>query len=481
MVSRKPQALDTSSFTPLSGLNNIDIHEFFKDLPKFKDCRTNNITDSDVRALVSSAVKLETSDAQRGNNKRESDETPRFTDTAHNYRSVPNFPGTPVINLEHFKPCNQETFSPPSKIFASSSSEKPATVPLHKEPEESLFKKLEKQFLESKRDRKSASSETVHGHSAPFTSVPTRLQSPSLYQPRFTAPPSSAAMYEPAIPRQTTEEPPKSLWPDFASASNELKVQHIKKYGSSLGPRPMVQQRVGLSRNVASSFKPPFLPNEPTNPGKSLATEHENPLLRGIDAKLLEIIENEVVVNAKEVTWDDIAGLDAAKDIIQEAVILPLLRPDLFQGLRSIPKGILLFGPPGTGKTLIGKCIASQSDAKFLSISASTLTSKWVGEGEKLVRALFAYARVHQPSVIFLDEIDSILKKRSDTEHESSRRLKTEFLIQFEGTNTIQENDRVLLVGATNLPQELDDAARRRFTKRLYIPLPEKEVYNMTT
>lgn len=129
----------------------------------------------------------------------------------------------------------------------------------------------------------------------------------------------------------------------------------------------------------------------------------------------------------------------------------------------------------GTGKTLIGKCIASCAKATFFSITSSTLTSKWIGEGEKLVKALFLYARVKQPSVIFIDEIDSILQKRSDTEHESSRRMKTEFLAQLEGATT-DEKDKVLLVGATNRPQELDDAARRRFTKRLFIPLPDWEV-----
>lgn len=123
---------------------------------------------------------------------------------------------------------------------------------------------------------------------------------------------------------------------------------------------------------------------------------------------------------------------------------------------------------------MIGKCIARQAKATFFCISSAALTSKWIGEGEKLVRALFLYARVKQPSVIFIDEIDSILTRRSENECEANRRLKTEFLIQLEGaTSNVQDN--VLLIGATNLPQELDEAAKRRFTKRLYIPLPDKE------
>lgn len=125
----------------------------------------------------------------------------------------------------------------------------------------------------------------------------------------------------------------------------------------------------------------------------------------------------------------------------------------------------------GTGKTLIGRCIASDINSTFFSISASSLTSKWVGEGEKLVRALFTVARIKQPSVIFIDEIDSLLTQRSDGEHDSSRRIKTEFLVQFDGVQT-DKNENLLVIGATNRPQTLDEAARRRFTKRLFIPLP---------
>jgi fidgetin-like protein 1 len=151
-----------------------------------------------------------------------------------------------------------------------------------------------------------------------------------------------------------------------------------------------------------------------------------------------------------------------------------MLRPDIFTGIRGPPKGLLLFGPPGTGKTLIGKCIASQCKATFFSISSSILTSKWVGDGEKMVKALFAVARAHQPSVIFIDEIDSLLSQRTDGEVEATRRIKTEFLVQFDGCGT-SNDDRILMIGATNRPHEIDEAARRRFRKKLYIPLPESK------
>lgn len=200
--------------------------------------------------------------------------------------------------------------------------------------------------------------------------------------------------------------------------------------------------------------------------------ETTDPRLKGIDPKLLETVQNEIIHRVDTVTWEQIAGLEHAKETIKEIVIWPMLRPDLFTGLRGPPKGLLLFGPPGTGKTMIGKCIASQSRATFFSISASSLTSKWVGEGEKLVRALFACARALQPSVVFIDEIDSLLTQRTDGEFEASRRIKTEFLVQFDGAATASA-DRILIIGATNRPQELDEAARRRLVKRLYIPLPD--------
>ncbi|KAL2114994.1 hypothetical protein VTJ04DRAFT_10657 [Mycothermus thermophilus] len=209
----------------------------------------------------------------------------------------------------------------------------------------------------------------------------------------------------------------------------------------------------------------------------------------GVDQHAAKQILNEIVVRGDEVHWSDIAGLEVAKNALRETVVYPFLRPDLFMGLREPARGMLLFGPPGTGKTMLARAVATESKSTFFSISASSLTSKYLGESEKLVRALFALAKVLAPSIIFVDEIDSLLSQRSGTgEHEATRRIKTEFLIQWSdlqraaagrepGEKDKERGDanRVLVLAATNLPWAIDEAARRRFVRRQYIPLPEPE------
>jgi SpoVK/Ycf46/Vps4 family AAA+-type ATPase len=209
----------------------------------------------------------------------------------------------------------------------------------------------------------------------------------------------------------------------------------------------------------------------------------------GIDDVAAKQILNEIVVQGDVVHWGDIAGLEIAKKSLKEAVVYPFLRPDLFMGLREPARGMLLFGPPGTGKTMLARAVATESKSTFFSISASSLISKYLGESEKLVRALFALAKALAPSIIFVDEIDSLLSARSGSgEHETTRRIKTEFLIQWSDLQRAaagreqSEKDkekgdasRVLVLAATNLPWAIDEAARRRFVRRQYIPLPEDE------
>ncbi|XP_004630389.1 fidgetin-like protein 1 [Octodon degus] len=281
----------------------------------------------------------------------------------------------------------------------------------------------------------------------------------------------------------------ESTLPTFKTAKEQLWAdQQRKGHQPQRAPGPSLggvkkSLGAGRSRGIFAKFVPPVPKPEGTeqNGGLQYKTHGAAPAepappvderLKNVEPKMIELIMNEIMDHGPPVHWEDIAGVDFAKTTIKEIVVWPMMRPDIFTGLRGPPKGVLLFGPPGTGKTLIGKCIASQSGATFFSISASSLTSKWVGEGEKMVRALFAVARCQQPAVIFIDEIDSLLSQRGDGEHESSRRIKTEFLVQLDGTSTSSE-DRILVVGATNRPQEIDEAARRRLVKRLYIPLPE--------
>ncbi|CAB3234707.1 unnamed protein product [Arctia plantaginis] len=255
-----------------------------------------------------------------------------------------------------------------------------------------------------------------------------------------------------------------------AHRSNVAKITFKTAKEQLLASNPATKRTLGTSRKAQAKFVSPMIGAQDKQESVEPTVTDER--LKHIDPKMIELIESEIIDKGTPIGWDDIAGLHLAKSVIQEAVVWPLLRPDIFTGLRRPPKGILLFGPPGTGKTLIGKCVAAQCNATFFSISASSLTSKWIGDGEKMVRALFAVARCHQPAVIFIDEIDSLLTQRSDTEHEATRRIKTEFLVQFDGAATGDE-DRLLIVGATNRPQELDEAARRRLVKRLYIPLPD--------
>ena len=194
------------------------------------------------------------------------------------------------------------------------------------------------------------------------------------------------------------------------------------------------------------------------------------------DDELRGSIMKSILGISPNVKWEDIAGLHSAKEALKEATIMPIECPQLFEEADVEPwTGILLYGPPGTGKSYLAKAVATASKTTFFMVSASDLLSKWQGESEKLVRELFAAAKKHSPSTIFIDEVDSLCRSRSDGNSgggNSRDTIKTEFLVQMTAAAKCEE--QILVLGATNLPWVLDEAFLRRFEKKIHIPLPDK-------
>jgi hypothetical protein len=305
--------------------------------------------------------------------------------------------------------------------------------------------------------------------------------SQQVYNPPTSRPAQKEQMPPPA---QTSRSAPRSNVETQRSAPrSNVEAQQAKKV---VRPKASMQPAAAAPRKILAEAETDSEDYEPMSSDKEWDARVKyimKHLPKGVDEAAAKSILNEIVVKGDEVHWEDIAGLDIAKNALKEAVVYPFLRPDLFMGLREPARGMLLFGPPGTGKTMLARSVATESKSTFFAISASSLTSKYLGESEKLVRALFSLAKMLTPAIIFVDEIDSLLSSRTggSGEHEATRRIKTEFLIQWSDLasaaagkqSTEGDASRVLVLAATNLPWAIDDAARRRFVRRQYIPLPE--------
>ncbi|KAK4741763.1 hypothetical protein SAY87_025351 [Trapa incisa] len=221
---------------------------------------------------------------------------------------------------------------------------------------------------------------------------------------------------------------------------------------------------------------------DPNREASKKAMEHKKEISKRLGRPLINTNPYEDVIACDvinpdhiDVEFDSIGGLEAIKQALFELVILPLRRPDLFSHgkLLGPQKGVLLYGPPGTGKTMLAKAIAKESGAVFINVRISNLMSKWFGDAQKLVAAVFSLAYKLQPAIIFIDEVDSFLGQRKTTDHEAMTNMKTEFMALWDGFTTDQ-NARVMVLSATNRPSELDEAILRRFSQAFEIGLPDQ-------
>jgi transitional endoplasmic reticulum ATPase len=184
----------------------------------------------------------------------------------------------------------------------------------------------------------------------------------------------------------------------------------------------------------------------------------------------------EVMVQAPTVGWDDVGGVDEARERLKEGVELPLRHPEAFKRLGIRPaKGFLLYGPPGTGKTLLAKATAREAEANFIATKSSDLLSKWYGESEQQIARLFARARQVAPTVIFIDELDSLVPMRGGGlgEPQVTERVVNTILAEMDG---LEELGSVVVIGATNRPNLVDPALLRpgRFDELIYVPVPDR-------
>ncbi|KAL1264243.1 hypothetical protein QQF64_004598 [Cirrhinus molitorella] len=219
---------------------------------------------------------------------------------------------------------------------------------------------------------------------------------------------------------------------------------------------------------------------DPTRKQKVEAQKQAEKLMRQIGVQNVKLSEYEMSIAAHlvdpltmQITWHDIAGLDEVITELKDTVILPIQKRHLFEGSRLLqpPKGVLLYGPPGCGKTLIAKATAKEAGFRFINLQPSTLTDKWYGESQKLAAAVFSLAIKLQPSIIFIDEIDSFLRSRSSSDHEATAMMKAQFMSLWDGLDT-DYNCQVIIMGATNRPQDLDSAILRRMPTRFHINQP---------
>lgn len=284
-----------------------------------------------------------------------------------------------------------------------------------------------------------------------------------------------AKRYAEAIPKYTRAA---EILLDFIRFNKNPKMQQlctdkISEYVSRAKFLSSGGKTVRRSSGVSSNIKKIDAAKEAIDT-KGEAPE-EGPELTEEQQKIRDSLVSTIITEKPDVTWEDIAGLKDCKQAMREAIVLPIMKPDLFKGARKPWKGILLFGPPGCGKTLLAKAAANEIDSTFFTADSASITSKWLGESEKLVKELFQMARERSPAVIFIDEIDALAGTRGErSESGGERRIKTQLLQEIDGMKSTA-TQRVLVLGATNRPWDIDSAMLRRFEKKIHVPLPDLE------
>lgn len=261
-----------------------------------------------------------------------------------------------------------------------------------------------------------------------------------------------------------------------ALASYTSAIEHLllhRKYERNKAKSAILTDRIKSYTERAEKLKelidrgPPPPAPAPVASARSAAGEDSG-------ARLRTQAEALILDSALDVKWDQVAGLSDAKEALKQAVVWPQHLPQLFESGRvEAWSGILLYGPPGTGKTMLAKAVATESRARtFMHVSVAAIMSKWVGESEGMIRAVFQVARERTPAVVFIDEVDAVAGRRSENDHDVSRKVKNQLLAEMDG---LVASTRVLVLAATNMPWELDQAFLRRLQRRILIPLPDGE------
>ncbi|KAJ0005721.1 hypothetical protein NQD34_015615 [Periophthalmus magnuspinnatus] len=283
-------------------------------------------------------------------------------------------------------------------------------------------------------------------------------QQRSAHSPMYRAPDSS-------VPDSTRVNAFDRSTEGFKTSKQPSDAQ--RKFSGAPG-RALTPPSYGCTKGSGPDHRPEAYSSE-LGSGSSIHAAEEQ--LKNSDASLVELVSTEVLQPGPPVDWSDIAGLEMVKATIKEEILWPLLRPDMFSGLSTLPRSLLLFGPRGTGRTLLARCMASQLGAVFLRLSGSVLVTKWLSEGEKILQASFLMARCRQPAVLFISDIELLLSAQL-SEDSPVKSLKSELLLQLDLVLSSAQ-DHVLVVCSSSKPEDIPEALRRYFTKRLLVPLPD--------